>query len=224
MAEHLNLQYMKKFIRKHRIAVFIMTAAVLSVLSIIGQSRAQSSGLQVDPSRQDLVMGRESEVAEELRLIQENNRLCSVIGAYTIINTTVTKPTRENVEDLVIICDCWYPDIIMAQYQIESASGTSSVAKRNHNLFGMKKAFTRKSVRCRDFDKTGYAVYNNWQLSVIDRIYWEEHAFKGKKPSRDEYINMICKTYAEDHGYRKKLVSASERYLFMLNTPYNEEE
>lgn len=221
MAEHLNLQYMRKFIRKHGIAVFVMTAAVLSVLSIIGQSRAQSSGLRADPTRQDLVMGRESEVAEELRLIQEDNRLCSVIGAYTIINTTVTKPTRENVEDLVIICDCWYPDIIMAQYQIESASGTSSVAKRNHNLFGMKKAFTRKSVRCRDFDKTGYAVYNNWQLSVIDRIYWEEYVFHGEKPSRNEYLDKIKRTYAEDDKYIHKILAAAEKYSDLLEYSVN---
>ena len=155
---------------------------------------------------------RISAVEQELHEIQENNRFCSIIGAYTIINVSVTKPTKENVADLVAICDCWYPDIIMAQYQLESSFGTSPVAKKNHNLFGMKKAWTRKSVRCRAFDKAGYAIYNNWQLSVIDRIFWEEYEFHNKKPTRAEYLAKIKRIYAEDANYIAKIERISAEY------------
>lgn len=174
-----------------------------SVAAAIGVTKKDSS--DTDKDRQESFEERLNAVEIELKEIQENNRFCSIIGAYTIINESVTKPTKDNVAALVSICDCWYPDIIMAQYQLESACGTSQVAKRNNNLFGMRKAFTRKSVRCRTFDKAGYAVYNNWQLSVIDRIFWEEHEFYNQKPSRSEYLAKIKRIYAEDQNYISKI-------------------
>lgn len=189
------------------IAIFLIAAAVVTVANITNRDSV-GSGTETEESFEE----RLSAVEMELKEIQENNRFCSIIGAYTIINESVTKPTKDNVAALVSICDCWYPDIIMAQYQLESACGTSSVAKRNNNLFGMRKAFTRKSVRCRTFDKAGYAVYNNWQLSVIDRIFWEEHEFYNQKPSRSEYLAKIKRIYAEDQNYISKIKRIAADY------------
>lgn len=181
-----------------------------SVAAAIGVTKKDSS--DTDKTRQESFEDRLNAVEIELKEIQENNRFCSIIGAYTIINESVTKPTKDNVAALVSICDCWYPDVIMAQYQLESACGTSQVAKRNNNLFGMRKAFTRKSVRCRTFDKAGYAVYNNWQLSVIDRIFWEEHEFHNIKPTREEYLAKIKRIYAEDQNYISKIERIAADY------------
>lgn len=164
----------------------------------------------------DSINKRVAELEAELKAIMEDNRLCAIIGAYTIINQPVVKPTVENVEALVLLCDCWYPDIIMAQYQLESTKGTSSLARHNNNLFGMTKAFTRKSVRCRSFDSKGYAMYNNWQLSVIDRIYWEEHAFPDGKPTRKEYLEKIRRTYAKDSSYIQKITSIAKDYSYLI--------
>lgn len=189
------------------IAIFLIAATVVTVANITNRDSGVT-GTETEESFEE----RLSAVEMELKEIQENNRFCSIIGAYTIINESVTKPTKDNVAALVSICDCWYPDIIMAQYQLESACGTSQVAKRNNNLFGMRKAFTRKSVRCRTFDKAGYAVYNNWQLSVIDRIFWEEHEFHNIKPTRTEYLAKIKRIYAEDTEYIGKIKRIAEDY------------
>lgn len=189
------------------IAIFLVAATVVTVANITNRDSV-GAGTGKEESFEE----RLSAVEMELKEIQENNRFCSIIGAYTIINESVTKPTKDNVAALVSICDCWYPDIIMAQYQLESACGTSQVAKRNNNLFGMRKAFTRKSVRCRTFDKAGYAVYNNWQLSVIDRIFWEEHEFHNIKPSREEYLAKIKRIYAEDANYISKIKRIAKDY------------
>lgn len=175
---------------------------IIFIVLLISQSCNKHKEVAVETQE---VQDNLTELEIELITIQEENRLCNIIGAYTILNTDVTKPTPENVYTLITLCDCWYPDILIAQYIIESGSGTSKMARENHNLFGMKKAFSRKTVRCRDYDKSGYAIYNNWQLSVIDRIFWEEHVFKNKKPTREEYLKKISSIYAEDKAYIQKL-------------------
>lgn len=137
--------------------------------------------------------------------IVNSTDLANVIGAYSIINVDKSKPTVDNVRDFVIFCDAWYPDIVVAQYIIESNSGKSNLARNNNNLFGMRKAKARKTVRCKDDTLSGYATYNSWQLSVIDRIMWDDHMFKGEKPSRIEYLNKIKRIYAEDPNYIQKI-------------------
>lgn len=153
-----------------------------------------------------------NDIEQELKRIQESTKMLEVIGAYSIVNQSRVKPTKKNVSDLVSLCEFWFPDIVLAQYQLESSCGQSKVAKTNNNLFGMRKAFTRKSVRCRTFDKEGYAVYNTWQLSVIDRMLWDEFMFKGKKPSRQKYLEKIKSIYSEDDLYMSKLEKAAAAY------------
>lgn len=165
----------------------------------------------------DTVSKKVYELESELYKIIDDNRLCYIIGAYTILNQQETLPTIENVAAFVIICECWYPDIIMAQYQLESAKGTSQLAKKNKNLFGMSKAFTRKSVRCRSFDSQGYAIYNNWQLSVVDRIYWEEHVFKNVKPTKAQYLERIKKIYSKDSQYIEKIKKIAKDYEYLYD-------
>lgn len=145
-------------------------------------------------------------IEEELSSISEKHRdLLTVIGAYSVINSDNLKPDIENVKIVVDMCDFWFPEIILAQYKLESSEGTSRVAKTHNNLFGMKKAFSRPSVRCKSFDTRGYAVYNNWPLSVVDRRLWDDCMFPEGKPTREEYLAKLTKIYAEDAKYVPKL-------------------
>lgn len=197
---------------------FILVLAVGIILiaaNVDARSKRANTAYQMY-TQYDSINKRVTALEMELNDIIDDNKLCSIIGAYTIINQPTVQPTVENVEALVLLCDCWYPDIIMAQYQIESAKGTSYIAKHNNNLFGMRKAYTRKSVRCKSFDKMGYAIYNNWQLSVIDRIFWEEHAFPDGKPTRAQYLNMIKRIYAEDENYIQKLLKVAKDYEYLV--------
>ena len=197
---------------------FLMVLAVGFILiaaNVDGYKKNKAAHRYEEGSRLDSINRRITALEIELNQIIKDNKLCNIIGAYTILNQNTVEPTPENVEALVLICEAWYPDIIMAQYQLESASGTSYIAKKNKNLFGMKKAWTRKSVRCRAFDNQGYAIYNNWQLSVIDRIYWEEHEFDGEKPTKEQYLARIKKIYAKDVHYIEKIKKIAKNYEYL---------
>ena len=195
----------------------LVVGFILIAANVDSHQKRKKSIFYENGSRLDSITKRIADLEAEIYRINEENRLCHIIGAYTILNQNTTPPTPENVETFVIVCEAWYPDIIMAQYQLESTSGNSSLARHNKNLFGMHKAWTRKSVRCRSFDKMGYAIYNNWQLSVVDRIYWEEHVFNGEKPTKAQYLATIKKIYAKDEHYIEKIKRLAKNYEYLYD-------
>ena len=196
--------------------IIVIVVGMVLIVANVDEHKKRKANYSND-ERIDSISRKVSALEIELDKIIQDNRLCNIIGAYTILNQNTVDPTVENVEALVIICECWYPDIIMAQYHLESSKGTSYVAKKNKNLFGMKKAWTRKSVRCRAFDNQGYAIYNNWQLSVVDRIFWEEHEFNGVKPSKEQYLARIKKIYAKDEHYIEKIKKIAKDYEYLYD-------
>lgn len=121
-------------------------------------------------------------------------------------------PSNAPLNDSIVyayICECraWYPDYIFAQYKIESASGTSDIAVNANNLFGMRpvtgkrKSFTTQRLGA---NYKGYGVYDNWHLSVLDKILWEHFRFGGVKPDEKTYQNSHMK-YAEDEQYNENI-------------------
>lgn len=130
--------------------------------------------------------------------------LHALIGKYYLDKSKSEKLCDANVAALIYSCRAYYPDIIMAQYKLESGRGTSNVYKRTNNLFGMKKTFYRETCRNASKDNNGYAEYHNWQLSVIDRVLWDVDRFN-TKPTRDEYLAVLAKVYAEDPHYVDKI-------------------
>lgn len=124
---------------------------------------------------------------------------------YSIGYWLINQP--ENVSDsslLILFDDCgaWYPDILLKQAKLESANYTSNVFKQSNNLFGMKKATKRQNTQNGEYN--GYASYNNWCLSALDRILWDVFVFHDEKPSREEYLKALS-IYAEDPHYTEKL-------------------
>lgn len=96
----------------------------------------------------------------------------------------------------------WYPDILLKQAKIESGNYTSAIYKTNNNLYGMRKCYRRPTTQ--SGEQNGYGTYNNWCLSVLDRLLWDMFTFKNEKPSREDYLEAM-KIYAEDPNYIKKL-------------------
>lgn len=96
----------------------------------------------------------------------------------------------------------WYPDILLKQAKIESGNYTSAIYKTNNNLYGMRKCYRRPTTQ--SDGQNGYGTYNNWCLSVLDRLLWDMFTFKNEKPSREDYLEAM-KIYAEDPNYIKKL-------------------
>ena len=96
----------------------------------------------------------------------------------------------------------WYPDILLKQAKIESGNYTSAIYKTNNNLYGMRRVYKRQTTQ--NGENNGYGTYNNWCLSVLDRLLWDMFTFNNEKPDKDTYLKAL-RVYAEDPGYIKKL-------------------
>ena len=110
------------------------------------------------------------------------------------------------------ICEsgAWYPEVIMAQFQLESGLMTSDVGKNALNGFGMKKCGegprSRPNLQIRGMDYHGYGMYMNWYHSVLDRVLWDLWVFSDKPATREAYLKgLINKRYAEDPDYISKI-------------------
>lgn len=136
--------------------------------------------------------------------IQQEEQILSLeysIG-YWFINTP--KEVNDSIlYQFLIDNNAWFPDILLKQAKIESANYTSDVYKNTNNLYGMKKVGKRQTTQVNNTYK-GYGCYNNWCLSVLDRMLWDIFVFEGEKPSREKYLKAMS-IYAEDKNYLTKL-------------------
>jgi len=136
--------------------------------------------------------------------IQQEEQMLSLeysIG-YWFINTP--KEINDSIlYQFLLNNNAWYPDILLKQAKIESANYTSNIYKNTNNLYGMKRVGKRQTTQLNN-TYNGYGSYNNWCLSVLDRMLWDVFIFKGKKPSKEEYLNAM-NIYAEDDFYIQKL-------------------
>lgn len=96
-------------------------------------------------------------------------------------------------------CGIEHPDIVLRQYQIESAHGKSRLAIEQFNLFGMSCVSNRptKQTGC----KNGYGVYCSILDSVLDYKLWQAR-YSGL--SRAEYLIMLRKIYIKDKKYLRE--------------------
>lgn len=118
----------------------------------------------------------------------------------------INKP--EEINDSILYAflkgnNAWYPEILLKQAKIESGNYTSNVYMNTNNLYGMKKVGKRQTTQLNN-TYNGYGCYNNWCLSVLDRMLWDIFMFKGEKPSREEYLKVM-EIYAEDTLYIQKI-------------------
>jgi uncharacterized FlgJ-related protein len=96
-----------------------------------------------------------------------------------------------------------YPEIILAQTILETGYYKSEVFCINNNLFGMRQPFSR--VNLSGGTKNGHSYYNNWVESIIDYGFWYS-TYAYKCTSKEEFLDLLNKTYAEDENYKVKLI------------------
>ena len=135
-------------------------------------------------------------------------------GRYATSRTPVPTDMNE-VYKMCIQSGAWYPEVIMAQFIIESGSGTSNLAKKARNFYGMKYIGTkgRPTLQIPDMNVSGYGMYLNWQHSVLDRVLWDDWVFSKTKPeSREKYLAKINGVYAEDPNYITKVISIANEW------------
>lgn len=144
----------------------------------------------------------ENEFLEEK--IQQEEQMLSL--EYSIGYWFINQPGQ--ISDSILYAflkdnNAWYPDILLKQAKVESANYSSNIYENTNNLYGMKKVGKRQTTQLNNTYK-GYGCYNNWCLSVLDRILWDIFIFKGEKPNREEYLKAMS-IYAEDEDYINKL-------------------
>lgn len=141
----------------------------------------------------------------------------ALVGKYHMFPNK--KMSDSTVYEIVCECGAWYPEIIMAQYKIESGGGKSALAKSSNNLFGMRIAMRRPTTQLSGMSNSGYGVYLNWEHSIIDRILWERWVFKGEKPSYESYMARLEAIYAESPCYRETVEGAARKYAVKRTNP-----
>lgn len=94
-----------------------------------------------------------------------------------------------------------HPDVVFKQARIESGNFTSDIFKENNNMFGMKIPYKRANTIIGE--NRGYAVYNNWKECILDYALYQ--TYSGKNMTREEYINLLGDSYAEDLEYKQKI-------------------
>lgn len=147
---------------------------------------------------------------DSLECVQNNHNLHTLIGKYSITKD-VTPICKDTLWHFIVECGAWYPEVVIAQIEQESGLGKSDLAKKANNLCGMKKVVRRKTTQRKNTDVSGFGVYDNWNLSVIDRMLYDYHVYGYKKPSKDVYIANLA-SYGADENYIQKIRNRAAIY------------
>ena len=144
----------------------------------------------------------------ELDEVKRDDLIHTIIGRY-VTEGHKTPLSDSAVYNLCVECGAPFPALIVAQYKLESATGTSPLALNANNLVGMKVVTgKRPTTQIKGKDWNGYGMYHNWQLCIIDRIFLENWNFKGRPfPDETEYRKWLSSRYAEDENYMQKVDS-----------------
>lgn len=108
---------------------------------------------------------------------------------------------EDSVFNYIKFLDIKHPEVVLKQAKIESGNFKSKIFKENNNMFGMKIPFKRANTV--QGENLGYAVYNTWQESIIDYALYQTYSAKGM--TKEEYIQHLGKSYAEDINYKQKI-------------------
>ena len=102
-------------------------------------------------------------------------------------------------------CNIKYPHIVLAQAKIESGNYTSNIFKKNHNLFGMRKAHHR--ITSAQSEQNTYAYYRDWVDCVYDYAMYQSEVMCNIT-SEEQYFNKLGAKYAQDSSYVHTLKNA----------------
>lgn len=106
---------------------------------------------------------------------------------------------RKMVIDEIVNSGMQHPEIVLAQAMLESGNFNSYIFRSNNNMFGMRMPYKRKTYAIDSFK--GYAVYEDWKMSIQDYALYQKAILRGKTISEDAYLNFIGRRYAESPEY-----------------------
>jgi hypothetical protein len=109
-----------------------------------------------------------------------------------VLADTIQKMNLKMVDEYIESLPFKNKSLVKRQYRLESNYLKSSLVRTNNNLFGIKNAGKRHQVGIKS-KYNDYRRYDNWQMSVIDRLLYEA-----------KYGTSLA-GYAEDLNYKQKL-------------------
>mgnify|MGYP002622081514 CR=1 FL=1 len=164
--------------------------------------------------RYRMVTSTNKQLKEYIEVAEYDMNVELLAGRYATSRTPVPTDMNE-VYKMCIQSGAWYPEVIMAQFIIESGTATSSVSKKARNYYGMKYIGLkgRPTLQIPDANVSGYGMYLNWQHSVLDRVLWDDWVFNKTRPeTREKYLAKINGVYAEDPNYISKVMSVAREW------------
>lgn len=129
-----------------------------------------------------------------------------LIKTIWLPEVTVIPEFSESLETYIQLKQIKYPHIVYAQALLETGEFTSTIYKRNNNLFGMKYVKTTKYSRptVAQGKRYGHAYYADWKSSVDDYLLWqqavEQYLFLPIQ-TEEQYFKLLGARYAESPIY-----------------------
>ena len=121
---------------------------------------------------------------------------------------------KMEVKHLMQLYEIRFPEVVFAQFILETDWGTSRLFLENLNPFGMKQARQRVTASlgaCR----IGFATFSSLNSAIIDKRIWQTLFFHGS--TMDEYLEFIGRVYAEDEDYIDKIRAIMRQNLWEFN-------
>jgi flagellum-specific peptidoglycan hydrolase FlgJ len=128
--------------------------------------------------------------------------ILTTLGSFSKLDDEIN---YQNLYNKILECGIKYPDIVFAQAVLETGHFRSDLFQKANNLFGMKLPSKRETVA---IGKTngGYAVFPNWESSVIDYGLWQSYMLDRKgNLTRSQYLRLLDRIYSESKGYTSKV-------------------
>jgi len=107
--------------------------------------------------------------------------------------------TSENVARAIVDCKIQHPEVVFRQAIIESGNFKSKLCTKSNNIFGMRKARTRRTLAIGK-TKSSYAVFRHWSHSIYDYKIWQ-----GETLIKDYYQFLTKKRYSANGKYASHL-------------------
>lgn len=116
--------------------------------------------------------------------------------------------SRAKLKEFILQLNIKFPQVVLAQAELESGHFTSPIFKENHNFFGMKPAKLRPTTN--KGENKGHAVFDTWRDCVVDYAFYSATYLNDMK-SEAEYLEYLRQNYAEDPNYVSTLKKIIEK-------------
>ena len=124
--------------------------------------------------------------------------------------------TPENVYIAIKQLGIKHPDVVFAQFLLESNNLSSKLVTSNNNLMGMRLAKKRETTAIES--KSGYASYASWYSCVADYLFYQINITKNKNLTKNQYINLIGRLYSQTSDYKSRIVRVLKENKSFIKT------